>query len=200
MVAAVIAAFALLVGALALQDQQQINRDQIAFNEEIRERSARRYASRVAWRFDPSGSGLLVIENRATSPLRSVFLRIGGRWSFGDDNGWIGQGVEIGEVLACSSNNLVARRRVAASGSRDIQVSFQEVPEEDATRLIFSDYLGRWSLSHRGELERYSDPMRSQEPPPFEPRGDEENRYPMVGLIYWESVKVGTVSDCGESG
>ncbi|MFY1668532.1 hypothetical protein ACN27G_01025 [Plantactinospora sp. WMMB334] len=173
MVAAVIAALALLVGAQTLQDQQQINRDQMALNQDARDRALRRYISRVTWRQEKDG---YLIQNRSPVPMVEGHLVTP---SMVVSEGKIGPNLLVRFFLAYDIPPCTA-----------IAISAEGGPEgwmpADTSTFYFTDILGRWTL-----------PMGMGPSPGGAP--NDEQKY-LVPSGYFRENARREITDCGEGG
>lgn len=204
MIAALIAALALLVGAQTLQDQQQTNRDQMAFNEESRNRSKRRYVSRVSWWPEyVKGKPSILIQNRSPVPLNDISLEV---WFLESGTGLSGEWADGATerysshlaVPPCSIVTLAiySKAEVLPPGS-SFGMAVDAPPAETheavgaMNALWLTDSQGVWRLAPGVAAELFnSPPFGGRQPPGNESR---------TGTMGAPDVRQ-EVSDCGEGG
>ncbi|MDW5327180.1 hypothetical protein [Plantactinospora sp. KLBMP9567] len=201
MVAAAIAALALLVGAETLQDQQQINHDQLAFNQESRKRSKQRYISRVSWWPEyVAGTTTVRIQNRAPVPLNDVELEVRFPESITNSvNGWPAEFVKrypsYSAVPPCSTVTLTILSEAEVVPPGPMYESAVDAPPDPMVgtmeALWVDDYQGTWKLTPGAAAELFDFPPISERPPSED---DSHN-----GMMREQEVRQ-EVPDCGEDG
>ncbi|MEN3611370.1 hypothetical protein AAH979_17645 [Plantactinospora sp. ZYX-F-223] len=205
MIAAVIAALALLVGAQTLQDQQQINRDQLAFNQETRDRAKRRYISRVTWWLERNNdSAVIYVQNRAPVPLLDVELETQMLILYPPSTGIIYRMTDdpsmfltAPDIPPCSTVALTAIQ------PSDLQVP-AEPPSDGTARIPYpvalwiSEHQNGWRIPQGGRAEPADRPYEPWEFMDFEGWSTGWYTREHSGALVEERETRQELSDCGE--
>ncbi|MET7750288.1 hypothetical protein [Micromonospora sp. NPDC005367] len=185
MIATVIAALALLVGALTLQDQQQIN-------EVTRERAERRYVERVAWWIEETGkSHVIHIQNR--SPVRLLDVEALYRpIDTADDRLGVAQFEQM--IMPCT---MVGYELVLLEGDHRDEKIWPVAGEGADARFLVNDLPAGWTLRLHDSYGGWDFPFDGS------PRPISDNRTPFRiyrSALLQKPKYQREIADCSEGG